>query len=357
MPIQSVDEVQEMAETNERLISMWRQCSGLGTVSDWVRNYRKHPGCWAALTMIHGAAEVTGRLRSKVDNCAIYSALFLSFSIPMAMNLPDIYQFCDRRDEMEAACDMALPGRGRHRRCEWSEKTAGRGGFTFQFGYNEERSLLPCVVSRRVFYYIISCGIAAHILTILLAMAFINVLNEAARDADVYRLFAKGQGFRTTVKVQRTFQAGSLANIAAMVVVGDAYLGWDVVILWAALFCGIFWVYFPTASRLFTTGSIHQYWREELDANDPYDLTVPAAIFERRLKAAELIDAAVGGGSAAVGGGGIDAAMRGSPLAAPSQLGSTAVGGGGGGPSPGGRRAGCADEVDSRRTGRWWLRQ
>ena len=33
-------------------------------------------------------------------------------------------------------------------------------------------------------------------------MAFCNALNEAARDADVYRMFARGQGYLATVKVQ-----------------------------------------------------------------------------------------------------------------------------------------------------------
>ena len=39
-------------------------------------NYKKHPSCWAALLMMHGVPEVSGRLRAKVENYAIYSALF-----------------------------------------------------------------------------------------------------------------------------------------------------------------------------------------------------------------------------------------------------------------------------------------
>ena len=31
-------------------------------------------------------------------------------------------------------------------------------------------------------------------LSILIAMGFVNVLNEAARDSDVIRMFARGQG-------------------------------------------------------------------------------------------------------------------------------------------------------------------
>ena len=57
-------------------LEQWRRCSGLHTVQEWVLNYKKHPAGWAALLMIHGIPEVTGRLRSKVENYAIYSALF-----------------------------------------------------------------------------------------------------------------------------------------------------------------------------------------------------------------------------------------------------------------------------------------
>ena len=68
--------------TDDSILDWWRRCSGLHTVEKWVLNYRKHPAGWAALLMIHGIPEVTSRLRSKVESYAIYSALFLSFSIP-----------------------------------------------------------------------------------------------------------------------------------------------------------------------------------------------------------------------------------------------------------------------------------
>lgn len=44
---------------------------------------------------IQGIPEVTNRLRSKVENYAIYSALFLSFSAPSAMDLPPAIGECD----------------------------------------------------------------------------------------------------------------------------------------------------------------------------------------------------------------------------------------------------------------------
>ena len=64
-------EAQELVSKSEAISSAWRQCSGLHTVSEWVQAYHKHPAGWAALLMIHGVPEVTGRLRSKVENYAI----------------------------------------------------------------------------------------------------------------------------------------------------------------------------------------------------------------------------------------------------------------------------------------------
>ena len=78
--------------TDECINDWWKRCSGLHTVENWVKNYQKHPAGWAVLLAIHGIPEVTGRLRSKVESYAIYSALFLSFSIPAAMDLPEIFR-------------------------------------------------------------------------------------------------------------------------------------------------------------------------------------------------------------------------------------------------------------------------
>ena len=53
-------------------------------------------------------------------------------------------------------------------------------------------------VLARVYLYCIAFSVTAHIACILLAMAFANALNEAARDSDIVRLFAEGQvSFRT----------------------------------------------------------------------------------------------------------------------------------------------------------------
>lgn len=51
------------------------------TVYDWVKNYKKHPGGWAALLMIHGIPEVTGRLRSKVPFATLRFVSYLTPSM------------------------------------------------------------------------------------------------------------------------------------------------------------------------------------------------------------------------------------------------------------------------------------
>lgn len=57
----------EEIDEKEDKLAAWLQCSGLHTVGKWVLNYRKHPSCWAALLVLHGVPEVTGRLRAKVS--------------------------------------------------------------------------------------------------------------------------------------------------------------------------------------------------------------------------------------------------------------------------------------------------
>ena len=48
-----------------------------------------------------------------------------------------------------------------------------------------------------------------HFYSIILAMAFVNALNEAAREADVFRIFARGQGYLATFKCQQAFRVGA----------------------------------------------------------------------------------------------------------------------------------------------------
>jgi len=225
----------------------WIQCSGLHTVEEWVKNYRKHPAGWAALFMIHGIPEVTNRLRVKVQNYATFAALFLAGSIKAATGpLP----VCTNNDDT------------------WE-----------------------CHLRKRTYTYSLFLGMAAHILCIFLAMAFHNSLNEAARDSDVFRMFARGKGYRATVKCQHAFRIGILGCCLAMVAVAQEHVGWDALVWAVFLACVGGWVLSTTATPLFMNASIVRYWREELggkpDADDPYDLSVPVELFSRRVQANE----------------------------------------------------------------------
>ena len=60
-----------------------------------------------------------------------------------------------------------------------------------------------CEVRKRVFFYCLITGVVSHILCITLALCFGNALNEAARDADVFRMFSPaGNGFMATKKCE-----------------------------------------------------------------------------------------------------------------------------------------------------------
>jgi len=227
-------------------LDKWIRCSGLHTVNDWVVNYKKHPAGWGALLMIHGVPEVTGRLRQKVQNYATFSALFLAGSVK-AMSSP---------------LPLCRPDPG-----TWE-----------------------CHVRKRVYSYFFAVTIAAHLLCILLAMAFHNALNEAARDSDVFRMFARGKGFKATMKCQTAFRVGAFTCCIALTAVAQESVGWEMVV-WAALLAAtVIHIYQGTAHLLFSNASIVKYWRKELggkpDADDPYDLGVPVDYFRMRAQAA-----------------------------------------------------------------------
>merc|ERR1719352_954101 len=92
----ALEKDQEIAAARE----WWKRTSGLHTVSDFVHNYKNHPAGWGALLMIHGIPEVTSRLRSKVDNFAIYSALFLASAIAALIAPPDKVAFCGEGEDI-----------------------------------------------------------------------------------------------------------------------------------------------------------------------------------------------------------------------------------------------------------------
>merc|ERR1712038_42802 len=86
-----------------------------------------------------------------------------------------------------------------------------------------------CEGKKRCYHYCFAIGSAVHVLCIFLAMSFVNVLNESARDSDVYRLFSDGKGFYATVKCQWCFTIGCAADILALIAVMQHFLGWEVI--------------------------------------------------------------------------------------------------------------------------------
>mmetsp|Transcript_53528 Transcript_53528/g.142676 ORF Transcript_53528/g.142676 Transcript_53528/m.142676 type:complete len:407 (-) Transcript_53528:139-1359(-) len=234
----------------DEMLDFWKRTHGMHTVDKWVMDYKDHPGGWGALLMIHGVGEMTGRLRSKVENYAIYSALFLSMSIALIADPADfIYKDCED---------------------------------------------LLCKVEKRIFVYGLAIGTALHMLCIMLGMAFVNALNETARDADVYRLLQRGQGFHATKKCSLCFMIGCAADFLAVGVTAIEYLDpVEPLALYAVLLMVVGVIYFPTANRLYESSSIVSYWREELggkpDPNDPYDLQVPAGCVHERATMNDLV--------------------------------------------------------------------
>eukprot|EP00930_Biecheleria_cincta_P026000 TRINITY_DN18403_c0_g2_i1.p1 TRINITY_DN18403_c0_g2~~TRINITY_DN18403_c0_g2_i1.p1 ORF type:complete len:494 (-),score=82.75 TRINITY_DN18403_c0_g2_i1:55-1536(-) len=240
--------VGKRCDMDQEVLDMWRQCSGLFTVERSVTNYRNHPSGWTALLMIHGVDKICGRLQKKVENYCIYSALFLSISFTGLCAPSDFF--------LESRQGSAT---------EWTE-TRWR---------------------ERVYVYTFLVGSASHLLCIFLGMSFVNAVNETARDSDVYRMFARGQGFQTTVKCQAAFRIGCFSDFIAVGVACTFLVSWIEVValftLMGIVCCRIFW---KTASLLFESASIVKYWRPELggkpDPGDTYDLSIAVNAFQRR---------------------------------------------------------------------------
>eukprot|EP00746_Dinoflagellata_sp_MGD_P055575 gnl/MRDRNA2_/MRDRNA2_24166_c0_seq1.p1 gnl/MRDRNA2_/MRDRNA2_24166_c0~~gnl/MRDRNA2_/MRDRNA2_24166_c0_seq1.p1 ORF type:complete len:381 (+),score=66.15 gnl/MRDRNA2_/MRDRNA2_24166_c0_seq1:11-1153(+) len=235
---------EEMIRRSKAKLEQWTKCSGLHTVNKWLENYRQHPAGWAALLMIHGVPEVTGRLRQKVQNYATFSALFLAGSIKATSGrLP--------------VCNPDTEG-------TWE-----------------------CEILKRVYSYFFFLTIASHILCIFLAMSFHNALNEAARDSDVFRMFARGKGFKATMKCQWSFRVGAAACFVALTAVAVEQIGLEM-LAWAMFLFGVaLAIYRSTSDLLFSNASIVNYWRTELggkpDPDDPYDLDVPLEYLRSRM--------------------------------------------------------------------------
>ncbi|GMH50101.1 hypothetical protein TrRE_jg5392 [Triparma retinervis] len=208
----------------------YRKTSGMHTVETWLDNYQKHPYAWGALIMIHGVDEVSARLRSKVENYAVYSAVLLSASVVLLV-MPEI------NDNFLAA--------------HW--------------------------VFQRIFLYSMLVSVASHLTSILLSMSFVNALNEAGRDADVIRMFGEGQGYLATHKCNSAFTTGifSLAvGILDMILIN--FTIWDM-LLCLGIGSSIMYKLIPTSKKLFGSSSLMFYWRfgRADDNEDPFDLRVP----------------------------------------------------------------------------------
>ena len=103
-----------------------------------------------------------------------------------------------------------------------------------------------------------------HFYSIILAMAFVNALNETAREADVFRIFARGQGYLATFKCQQAFRVGAGFCMLAIAAVCLEYVGWDAVAWIAFLLTYILYNFNKTSDMLFRNGSLVNYWRTEL---------------------------------------------------------------------------------------------
>jgi hypothetical protein len=101
--------------------------------------------------MIHGVDEVSARLRSKVENYAVYSAVLLSASVVLLAMTEMNVKFSKLNNSGEAV-DMVMA---------------------------------------RVYLYSLCVSVASHLTSILLSMSFVNSLNEAGRDSDVIRMFGE----------------------------------------------------------------------------------------------------------------------------------------------------------------------
>eukprot|EP00931_Biecheleriopsis_adriatica_P104670 TRINITY_DN79312_c0_g1_i1.p1 TRINITY_DN79312_c0_g1~~TRINITY_DN79312_c0_g1_i1.p1 ORF type:complete len:445 (-),score=61.90 TRINITY_DN79312_c0_g1_i1:86-1360(-) len=255
-PVQKEQGVSNFEEATTRMdeddahLEHWKRSSGMHTVIDWIANYENHPAGWGALLMIHGIPEITGRLRNKVDNFAIYSALFLSMSIACLVGPPDVLA-----DGTQAP--------------EWSTEW-----WIYQ-------------VRMRAYMYGFAIGTASHMLSILLGMSFSNALNEAARDCDVYRMFSQGKAFFATVKSETSFQVGCAADYIAVVACSTAFISWQEVLIGTGLLLSVtWWILSDTKGLLFSNASITEYWRGGPNrTHDPYDLGIPVECARARADA------------------------------------------------------------------------
>jgi hypothetical protein len=250
----TLDAVVEMDHKIQATRDWWKKSSGLHSVQTFLKNYPKHPAGWGALLMIHGIPEVTGRLRSKVENFAIYSALFLASAIAALIAPPSSVTSCTG----------------------WE-----------------------CELRKRLYFYCLIVGVVSQVLCILLAMAFGNALNEAARDSDVFRMFSPaGQGFLATRKCEIAFQTGVATTCVSMLAAVQSVIGWEPIIFSCLVVPVAGYVYWDTKSKLFSSASIVEFWKSgKAGEEDPYDLEMFVESFRRQQRSMQTFQAIVANGA------------------------------------------------------------
>lgn len=159
------------------------------SVKDWVMDWDSHDNKWAKLCMIHGTSEVRARVQTKVQNYAIYSALFLSVSMTLMAAPPEVM---------------------------------------FQIGENltvgtEEWYLWQ--VTKRICILGFAMGTVSHMTCILLSLSITDALAECLRDSSVYQIFAAGKG--RNVKICRiAFRVGCFSDYFATLAATMNYVTW-----------------------------------------------------------------------------------------------------------------------------------
>ncbi|CAD7925320.1 unnamed protein product [Amoebophrya sp. A120] len=265
--------VAEVVQTNledDSTQDWYRKTAGMHTVQKWLENYQKHPYGWGALMMIHGTDEVCFRLRTKVENYAVYAALFLSASIVLILA---------PQDSVGSLCEKAN-----------SEKLRSEG----------DPFWWVCHMQQRIYFYSLAGATCSHVLAILLAMAFINAFNEAGRDCDIIRMFGEGKGYLATVKCEKAFTYGLCLLFLALFDAVWIFLSiFDAVGLFLVLgFVCYYGVYKETVKLLFESSSIMWYWRwgrGHASGRDPFVLSLPIERLQQktavsRLMHAQLVD-------------------------------------------------------------------
>merc|ERR1712217_289272 len=100
------------------------------------------------------------------------------------------------------------------------------------------------------------------------------------------RMFGQGKGFLATVKCQRAFTVGCIADVVSLVVAAKMHVGWEMPSIAAVMGLFCWWVFRTTRHLLYSSASILGYWREDRGGkpapDDPYDLAVPVACMKQR---------------------------------------------------------------------------